>query len=292
MNLSHHLQAEELAEALIDGLRSELHLTPKPGLVDLCDNGSHSDLDLEMMECSIELIEEYLTELLAALREDAPLGVLVVIGQKAEARMLERFATNTHKGAIFLCGLLVAAQARSGARKTEQLSAAVARLAGEFFSLQPPAHSNGQAAREQFGRGGIVREALHGLPALFQTALAAWREARALCTDPEEAKFFVLARLMQQVEDTTALHRCGEIGLARLRQDGRTLEAAMTSGRDVRLHLARLNDAYRQMNLTMGGVADLLGVAFGYLAYRGELTREEQTEKIPGMALPGGYVCL
>ncbi|BCR05531.1 2-(5''-triphosphoribosyl)-3'-dephospho-CoA synthase [Desulfuromonas versatilis] len=292
MNLSHLLQAEELAEALVEGLRRELYLTPKPGLVDLWDNGSHRDLDLEMMDASIELIEEYQHRLLEALRRDAPLKTLVAIGQDAEVGMFKRFGTNTHKGAIFLCGLLVAAQARSGAREPAQLSAATAELAEEFFALGQVPPSHGKKVRQRFGRGGIILEALRGLPALFQTALPAWRDGIALCGDPAEAGFFVLARLMQQVEDTTALHRCGELGLARLRQDGRFLEAALSSGRSVRQHLTLLNEEYCQMNLTMGGVADLLGVAFGYLEYRGELKAEERAQRLPGMALPGGYVCL
>jgi len=38
------------------------------------------------------------------------------------------------------------------------------------------------------------------------------------------ASFAMLARLMQTVEDTTALHRCGLAGLERIREDGARLE--------------------------------------------------------------------
>ena len=34
--------------------------------------------------------------------------------------------------------------------------------------------------------------------------------------------------------------------------------------------LRQLNQDYRRLNLTMGGVADMLGLAFGYLDYLGE----------------------
>ena len=38
-----------LADALSIGLRVELDLTPKPGLVDRWDSGSHDDLDYRLM---------------------------------------------------------------------------------------------------------------------------------------------------------------------------------------------------------------------------------------------------
>jgi triphosphoribosyl-dephospho-CoA synthase len=66
------------------------------------------------------------------------------------------------------------------------------------------------------------------------------------------------------------LHRCGRAGLARLREDGARLERLVPAG----AHVAFLHDRnalYRRMNLTMGGVADLLGATFGWLGYRGEL---------------------
>ena len=80
----------------------------------------------------------------------------------------------------------------------------------------------------------------------------------------------MLSRLMQTVEDTTALHRCGSAGLARLRADGRSLSVSSRPGLHVPF-LRERNALYRRMNLTMGGVADLLGAGLGWLVHRGEL---------------------
>src|SRR5512138_1994436 len=44
---------DRLALALADGLWHELVLTPKPGLVDLEDSGSHPDLTFDLMVQSI-----------------------------------------------------------------------------------------------------------------------------------------------------------------------------------------------------------------------------------------------
>jgi triphosphoribosyl-dephospho-CoA synthase len=117
--------------------------------------------------------------------------------------------------------------------------------------------------------GGVVGEALAGLPSVFDHALPAWRAARG--RGEEAAAFAAMAALMQVVEDTTALHRAGAPGLARLRADGRELARRLEAGEEHLEYLAGLNDGYREQRLTMGGVADLLGVALGLLVEGGEL---------------------
>lgn len=275
MNCSPLSAADRLAAALLTGLRAELFLTPKPGLVDLLDSGSHPDLSLPRMVASIDLVERYFTELVAELVGGGRLTELVGIGRRAEERMLARLGTNTHKGAIFLGGLLLVARFRAG--DGEPLQPVVEAVAGEVLALSPPpVTSNGQAAREAYQAGGIVTEALGGLPSLFEVALPAYRQALRQGLEAQRAAFFMLGRLMQRVEDTTALHRCGRTGLARLQRDGRLLEAMLTEGFDPVPLLSSLNHEYRAMNLTMGGVADLLGAAFGLLAYEGYPLGEER----------------
>jgi triphosphoribosyl-dephospho-CoA synthase len=261
--------AERLAASLIKGLRAELFLTPKPGLVDACDCGSHPDLSLAKMLASIDLIADYFAELLAALAIGAGTAELVNTGRRAEKRMFAVLRTNTHKGAIFLGGLLLAARFRVTADNQSSLKSAVAAVAREVFAFSPLPASNGQAAREVYRAGGIVAEARSGLPSLFDVALPAWHQGLRTTGCTQRAAFFMMSRLMQTVEDTTALHRCGRAGLAQLQRDGRLLEAVLTEGFDPAPLLTKMNVEYRAMNLTMGGVADLLGVAFGCLAYEG-----------------------
>ncbi len=81
-NCSQLSQLELLAKGLIDGLKAELYLTPKPGLVDLNNCGSHQDLDLVRMNCSIALMRDYLSELCSALEQGRGWQDLVYLGQK------------------------------------------------------------------------------------------------------------------------------------------------------------------------------------------------------------------
>ncbi len=259
---------EQLAAALALGLRRELCLTPKPGLVDRTDNGSHPDLSYALMDQSIDLVGDYYRQTTLALQNDASLAQLVELGRQAESRMFETLGTNTHKGAIFLGGLLLCARARIDNDSIDSLRASVRSLARELFSGQRDESSHGAKARQAHRVSGIIGEALDGLPSLFICALPAFQQGLDLFGDKDLAAFYAMARLMRNLEDTTALHRCGVVGLERLRSDGREIELHLLCGKDPRPLLQSLNAAYRQMNLTMGGVADLLGILFGYLHYR------------------------
>jgi hypothetical protein len=70
-----------------------------------------------------------------------------------------------------------------------------------------------------------------------------------------------MAALMCRLEDTTTLHRGGRAGLERIRSDGARLSELLARGEDPVVHLARWNDEYRAIGLTMGGVADCLALA-------------------------------
>ena len=71
-----------------------------------------------------------------------------------------------------------------------------------------------------------------------------------------------MALLMQHVEDTTAIHRCGLEGLSRLRQDGARLQRLLQKQQEPEPMLTALNEQYRELGLTMGGVADCMALTF------------------------------
>lgn len=261
---------ERLAAALEAGLRRELRLTPKPGLVDRRDAGSHPDLTFALMERSVAMVGASLAGLAASLRRGEPLEAQVALGRDAEAGLLSALGANTHRGAIFLCGLVLVARQRAPAGEAA-LPAAISAAAEALLPGRALDGSHGAAARRAYGVGGVVGEALAGLPSVFRHALPAWRAARARGQGDDAAAFAAMAALMQVVEDTTALHRAGAPGLARVRADGRELQRRLEAGEDHLGFLAARNDAWRAQRLTMGGVADLLGVTLGLLVDAGEL---------------------
>jgi triphosphoribosyl-dephospho-CoA synthase len=271
MHFSVNRDCERLAGSLVSGLRMELYLTPKPGLVDLVDNGSHRDLSVALMERSIERVAGGFREVTRSLGRGEPLRQQVDLGRETERRMLDEFSANTHRGALFLGGLLLVARSRTAVVDGPALQGAVSLVARELFAGREAQGSHGDAARQEFGVGGIVGEAMAGLPSLFETAVPSFLAEFRVRGDFYMASFAMLGALMQTAEDTTALHRCGRSGLARLRRDGRSLEQMVARNVDPAPFLRECNDDYRGIGLTMGGVADLLGIAYGWLVYRGHL---------------------
>jgi len=263
-NCSSLWHLESFAAALIDGLKEELYLTPKPGLVDLRNNGSHPDLSLLIMSRSIALLRSYLRELCLALAAGATQLDLVRIGQRAERRMLEQLGTNCHRGGIFLCGLLLTACRLAEPTNPVAFRQAVMATAEDFFHQFPPRDSHGQQVRDRYRVGGIVQEAGRGLPAVFDIALPILLKANET---PFGGAFLAMGKLMRQVDDTTCLYRCGNRGLGLLRNAGEQLEQTILAGEDPLPLLIRLDDDFIARNLTMGGIADLLGVSFGYRSY-------------------------
>jgi triphosphoribosyl-dephospho-CoA synthase len=262
---ANRLLVRVLASSLAAGAQAELELTPKPGLVDRLDCGSHPDLSFDAMSRSIGLLPAYFDDLLGhAFPPDLP--ECVEAGVRAERRMIETVGANTHKGYIFLSGLvLLAAGTGAGSKDLRRQVAGMAQQIlvprlrqGDSDRSATPSH--GARARTDHAVGGIYREALLGLPSVFDAGLPVLAATPDLsgCT-----RHHLMAVLMQTVEDTTAVHRCGPAGLARLRSDGATLQRLVDDGGDYLAWLAALNDDYRRLGLTMGGVADCMALCFG-----------------------------
>lgn len=259
-------QPQDLAERLVLGARMELHLTPKPGLVDRHDQGSHPDLSYESMQASIDLLPHYFRALLQGIQEGHPLNRCVQHGIEAENRMHTKIQANGHKGYIFLSGLLLLAAAQAGG-EVAALRRSIAKLALAFFSAFEPRNTPGASVRADRGLGGIRAEAEKGLPALFEHGWPAYQAALDAGWDQEEAGFYLMAVLMQCVEDTTAIRRCGPEGLTRLRQDGAYLQRRLERREDPRAALQTLNEDYCRQHLTMGGVADCMALVFALEAH-------------------------
>lgn len=280
MNSSRISEIEQWAMFLVKGIAMELYMTPKPGLVDLADCGSHRDLSLAAMEHSIRIIAGYLDLLCRSLACGEDFDHQTAIGRRAEQAMLDSLGTNTHKGYLFLSGLLLVAAWHASPADEQSLREQVAALAGKFFAARGEQATHGQQQRALHGAGGIVQEALNGLPSLFDEAVPAYFAAIKRYGHPKTASFLMLARLMQSVDDTTTLYRCGTMGLSRIKRDGRQLERIIARNGDFEQFLHELNREYIRMNLTMGGVADMLGLSYGYLLASGCLLG------VPGCGTP------
>jgi triphosphoribosyl-dephospho-CoA synthase len=243
------------------GALRELDLTPKPGLVDRRDSGSHADLSYASMLASVELLPLYFDEILGCHQNRRPLQDFVQAGIDAENRMVREIQSNAHKGFVFLSGLALMAACTCGGQ-ADLLRQKISEIAATFFSHFGSTVSHGAGIRNCYGLGGIQAEAEQGLPAVFEHGWPRYREALEAGWGREQASFYLMSVLMQRVEDTTAIRRCGLEGLSRLRRDGARLQRLLERQQAPEQMLTDLNQEYRRSGLTMGGVADCMALTF------------------------------
>ena len=221
------------------------------------------------MSRSIDLFPEYFAELRTRGRlfrgrdlSGCDLTECIRAGVRAEERMVARVGANAHRGYIFLSGLALLAAAPRVPASVEEYRARIGAIATRVLAAgrAPAVPTHGASLRQRHGLTGIHGEALAGLPSVFEHARPALRRALDAGLQRPLASCCAMSALMQRLEDTTAVHRCGIAGLTRLREDGRRIEDTIEAGRDPRELLSNLNTEYRQMRLTMGGVADCLAL--------------------------------
>lgn len=258
-----------LASAAVTALRDELEVYPKPGLVSRVDSGAHADMDFDLMCRSADSLQRPFAHIAAAGREARSFErALAPLGRDAERQMLQATGgINTHRGAIFSVGLIVAAIARtrSAALVTDPAAvrATLAREWGEALEAHASqgdlASSHGALVRRRTGIGGARSEAALGFPGIFRTGIPVYREAAASGLDANAASVHTLFALMEAVDDTTVLFRGGpEAGLF-VRRCAAGFLASGGCTRDGWFERAeQLHRTFIERNLSPGGCADLL----------------------------------
>ncbi|OQY32975.1 MAG: hypothetical protein B6241_09460 [Spirochaetaceae bacterium 4572_59] len=246
-------------------MRDEVELTPKPGLVDRLDNGSHKDMNLSLFLMSAGVIKPFLVEMARAVSPDggslSVLPVLRPIGIRAEEAMFKATGgINTHKGQIFSLGVCTAAAMRVGNSAAAVLEEA-GRICSGICGELKGAGSNGQKAFLLYGSRGIRGEAEESFPSVRNNSLPRYRHAEKNGLSPEEAALESLIYLMTEVEDSNVLYRRGREGLSLMREkaEGFILSGGMMQ-EQAYAKLGEMNNFFIQENISPGGCADLLAL--------------------------------
>jgi triphosphoribosyl-dephospho-CoA synthase len=247
--------AADIARIAVGSLYAELVLYPKPGLVSLVDNGSHTDMQAATFMRSLFALRHYFGHMMHAGRDDAPFSRLRTLGIAAEQRML--LATggiNTHRGAIFSIGLLCAA---------------VGRASGQGLMLTPAALRAvllicwGEALAGHAGSaGGAREEGALGLPSVFDVGLPALQATLAAGRSMRHARVDALFALMAHIDDTNVVHRGGTAGASMVRRGARAfIDAGGTAHAGWMAEAVALHHAFIAARLSPGGAADLLAAS-------------------------------
>ena len=242
--------AAETARIAVGCLHTELVLYPKPGLVSLVDNGSHTDMTAVTFMRSLFALRHYFARICRAGIDDAPFSVLKQLGIEAEARMLRATGgINTHRGAIFSLGMLCAAIGRGRAQGMTLDRRRPARdpadpLGRRTGRAHPPGR-RGVARRaggaDCHAASGAREEGALGLPSVFEVGLPAMRRTLAAGRSMHNARIDALFALMAHVSDTNVFYRGGAEGAAIVRRQAaaiprRRAAPRIPNGRSTRSH--------------------------------------------------------
>ena len=259
-------------------LEKEVRATPKPGLVDACSCGAHTDMNLETFLKSAAALEPHFIRFARMGLDSGAQSPRVLFdalrspGLEAERDMYRATGgVNTHKGAIFSLGVLCAAAGRLLAQGESLTADALCALAGEMTcglcarELPAETETHGGCVYHRYGARGVRGEVEDGFPAVRKAALPAYRAHQSAGCDENETLVRVLLRLMACVEDTNLLARRGREQAEWVRRQASALESCFS------LEAVRaLDNEMTRRRLSPGGCADLLAAAFFLLSLEEE----------------------
>lgn len=266
----HTCFAQRMGELAQKALLFEAMTTPKPGLVDRENSGSHRDMDLFSFASSACALRPYFEECVMLGIHHASAEQLQYAGMQAEDAMFAAAHANTHKGAIFSLGILCHAIGWCGENAVLETLLSKAAETGTFFLSQMPtaecAQTGGEHQYHQYGLTGARGEAASGFRTVTEVALPALEKALAKGKTLEDACLSVLLNLMAQVQDSNIIRRAGMDGQLWVMEEAKAL---LQSGY-TRADLQRLNEAFVKKHISPGGSADLLAVAVFLYFWKGK----------------------
>lgn len=266
------LEARRIAALAQKALLFEVCITPKPGLVDRQNSGSHRDMDIFTFLSSSAALGAYFEDCAKiGLQIGKPAEVfrrLRFRGRLAEQEMFSATnGVNTHKGAIFSLGLLCAAagslpQADRTAEAILNRCAALTEglTAQDFAGLTDQnAVTNGQKLYLNYSITGIRGEAEAGFPTVLHYGLPKLKEGLRRGLSIDTAGCAALLAILASTDDTNLIARSSrETQLCIKDEIRRLLERDPFPSLET---LEKLDSAFIAAHLSPGGSADLLAAA-------------------------------
>ena len=264
-------EAREIARVAIQSLLYEVCVTPKPGLVDRNNSGSHRDMDIFTFMASTAALGPYFEDCARAGMDTQDLppyqtfGKLRFLGKGAEWDMLGATAgVNTHKGAIFTLGLLCGGAGRlpPDRRSPDQIAAQCAAMTQGLTCRDlgkvtaETAATAGQRLYARWGITGVRGQAEAGFPAVLETGLPTLERCLGQGMSFNDAGCVTLLALLTTIQDTNIMARSGPETLRELRRELTDLLACTPC--PPWETLLELDRQFIERNLSPGGAADLL----------------------------------
>ena len=267
------IDADRIGGLATECLIREVQTTPKPGLVDLRNKGSHTDMDVDLFIKSAVSLKPYFGECVRIGIENKDhthsetFNHLRRAGLRAETAMYEAtHGVNTHKGLIYSLGVLLCALGRHWTAE-QPISDRCVLLSEASALVRESAiadleSASGTTAGEklflQYGLQGIRGEVVSGFSSVEKYSLPVYEEALMAGLSQNDAGVRALIALISAIDDTNIYHRGGAHGAQFAKEYAvRLLEDEFDSKA-----VERMDDEFIKRNLSPGGSADLLAITY------------------------------
>lgn len=249
---------KKVTKIISESIFLELNLDPKFGMVTAKSQGSHKNMDYELMKKSIGIITPYLALMVISGfcngLDDIAL-IIKNIGIKAEQKMLKATGNiNTYKGLIFSLGYTASAfgYLLKNNLVFSKLYDIVSKL-GEHLSqeLRGKQDTFGLKAYHEYGFSGARGEIIKGLP----TVKATLQVLEGYSEFSEEALTMALIKIIGLSEDTVLLKRAGSV--ERYQYFKHLISSIDTYDM---AKIKKITQECIDQNISFGGSSDLLAV--------------------------------
>lgn len=286
--------ADAAAACAVRALLYEVSATPKPGLVDRNNSGSHKDMDFFTFLDSSAVLIPWFRDFFCigwdyCLESDEQLfSRLRFAGQEAENGMFAATAgINTHKGLIFALAIILGALGRVYAVENGTADAmtvlSVCKHLGtcalddfkpkEPGIYTPKSETAGERFHTSYGITGARGEAAAGFPSALTYGLPALKHWLTKGFSLNDSAVLALVSMLSRVTDTNMIHRGGMELAEKSKKEAGVLLSEITPD-TFKEKLTALDISYIEKNLSPGGCADLLAVSlmFLFLEHAGMVT--------------------
>lgn len=267
---------DKIAGFAMKALLYEVSVSPKPGLVDRFNNGSHHDMDFySFVDSAAALIPHFKSMVRTGIETameppEKTFRKLQYEGVNAECAMFDATQNvNTHKGAIFsmgiICGAIGRIKGNKGKLTAEQilrecgaLSKPYAEFAFNHIEQQRP--TAGCQLYKKYGIKGVRGEAADGFPAVLHAGLPILKKALAEGCTKDEAGSITLLYLLSEAVDTNIIARSDYSTYIDVKKQ---LNEILNQEKYPAAAIIRdLDHQFISKNLSPGGAADLLAICW------------------------------
>ena len=270
--------ASILSDIALEAMIYEVSSYPSFGLVSPLTQGAHNDMDFFTFLDSSFAIKDGLKSMAKIAYSSIPLDIafkhLREIGKKTEKNMF--VATNninTHKGMIFLLGVVVSATARALYEQKEFcdiqdiIKNMTKDILKDFENIDiNKALTHGEKLFLKYGFTGIRGEIKNGLEVVFNGSIKVFKETLEKTNSTNLASVQTLIFLMGKVMDSTIVYRHDFETLESVKQEMQNLYnngGIFIQNRD--FILSEIEKRYIANRISPGGCADLLAITIFFV---------------------------